>query len=390
MQVHDIPVQTSSAAQNSAAPITTEVVRDLSRLRQLKAEWDGLWARSVSGGIYLSFDGCLHMWEAVAEPGGRKLFCLVGRRGKDVVATWPLTTFRQAAWRCVRPLEASGAEYTDLLLDPGVDAHAWLTDAVKIIKRQAGCDVMILPYVKANSVLHDVLRENAPKALIDPEQGVEALLRNELDWESYYTSLSSTVRKKNRAFRRKLEKIGPLRVEIVPAGDPRCPELVGTMLDQKKAWTEQSQKSGPWITSPEYRNVLTRFLSDGGAVPRSYLFTLWAGDILMAIKMLSAGKKLCEALVASYNPEYGKFAPGMILDEYCVQWAFENRLNCDFGNGLERNKLFWSRHATVPTATFTAPLSFWGHAYLHARNWSRKRRGAARQAPAQTPEENDE
>jgi CelD/BcsL family acetyltransferase involved in cellulose biosynthesis len=324
--------------------------------------------------VYQSFDACLHMWETVAQAAGRKLFCLVGWQRERAVAIWPLTTLRQYAWRCLRPLEASGAEYTDMLLDPGIDATKWVYAALDGIRRDSRCDVMILPYVKAGTVLRQALGAFSTRTLIDYEAGVEVALQREPDWQTYYSSLSSTIRRKYRNIRRKLDKLGEVRLEAVPAGDRRCPELIDWMLREKRTWAERSHKSGPWIHSPQYRDFLVRLLSDAEAVPKSYIFTLHAGETLLAVKIQSAGKSLCEALVAAFNADYEKQSPGLILDEYCVQWAFERRLNCDFGNGLERNKLFWSRRESIETATYTVALSWWGGAYLRAREWSRKRK----------------
>jgi CelD/BcsL family acetyltransferase involved in cellulose biosynthesis len=160
------------------------------------------------------------------------------------------------------------------------------------------------------------------------------------------------------------------------------------MLAQKRIWSERIGKSGPWLSSPHYCDFLVRLLSDPNAIPQTFLFTLRAGGTLLAVKIQSAGKSLCEALVAAFNSEHEKISPGVILDEYCVAWAFNQRLNCDFGNGLERNKLFWSRHASIETATYTVPLSLWGHAYLKARNWSRNRK--KEQTPAERDTESDE
>lgn len=371
----------------SAAPLAAaekiEIVSDPARFLQLKPHWDALWARSLTGGVFQSFDTCLNIWQTVALPAGRKLFCLIGWEGEHALAIWPLTTFRQYAWRCLRPLEASGAEYTDLLLDPRLDAARWLNTAWGLIQRKSQGDVMILPYVKAGTPLRDCLLSLSKNPLVDQECGVFAELRQEKDWESYYASLSGTLRKKHRNIRRKIEKIGELRLETIAAGDPRCPALIDWLLAEKRIWTERSHKSGPWVETTEYRDFLVRLLSDPNTTPKTFLFTLHAGDILLGVKMGTSGKSLSEALVAAFSAEHEKQSPGVILDEYYVHWAFDQQLDCDFGNGAERNKLFWTRHATVETATFTIPLSLWGLTYLRARTWARNRRqGKESAAPA--------
>jgi CelD/BcsL family acetyltransferase involved in cellulose biosynthesis len=277
-----------------------------------------------------------------------------------------------------------------MLLDPDLDARPWIDSALDVIRRQAGCDVMILPYVKTSTALREALALLSQNAIVEHEAGVCVNLRHETDWQSYYNSLSPTLRKKNRAFRRKIEKVGEIKLAVVPAGDPRCPDLIDWMLAQKRIWSERMGKSGPWLSSPHYREFLVRLLSDPNAIPKPFLFTLTAGDILLGVKLQSAGKSLCEALVAAFNADYEKISPGVVLDEFCVQWAFEQKLDCDFGNGLERNKLFWSRHESVETATFTVPLSLWGRSYLAARNWARKRRAKPpAQNNAEATEEND-
>src|ERR1700674_3698867 len=119
-----------------------EIITNAERLRTLKPEWDALWLRCRNGGVFQSFDCCLHMWEAIAAPAGRKLFCLVGWDGPRMILVWPFTTYRKLAWKFVRPLAATGAEFTAILIDETLDQQGWIRAAWQLLSTESKSDVV--------------------------------------------------------------------------------------------------------------------------------------------------------------------------------------------------------------------------------------------------------
>ena len=391
---------------HQSGAFAVELVTDPERFRSLKTEWDALWTRCGAKGIFQTFDCCLHMWEAIAQPEGRTLFCLVGWDHGRMVAVWPLTTQRRLAWKVLRPLEATGAEYVNILIDSTIDAQSWIASAFQFAVRRSRCDFALLAYVRVgtelNRALHlflssakgtdagpeagegtrcplrgtldtvPVLRGFLKNSTIEPDIGAYARLSEARDWESYYSSLSDRHRRNHESLRRRLANLGEVRFEIVEAGDPRCSGLIRWMLDQKKTWCERTNKKGHWVFSDHYRDFLTRLLSRPGTSSRAILLVLTLNSEPVAAKLGAITISLLELLIAGFDPRYAKYSPGMRLDEYWVRWAVEQKLDCDFGNGSERYKKFWSRDNIVETSRYLIPNSLWGRVFLQLRSWAKQ------------------
>ena len=121
---------------------SVEVVTDSARLQSLAGQWNELWARSPRAGLFQTFEYCLDAWELVARPAGRDLACLAGWHDGRLVAVWPFVTFRHRLWTYARPLEASGVERHELLVDPTVDAAEWVQEAWRALAAQARVDAV--------------------------------------------------------------------------------------------------------------------------------------------------------------------------------------------------------------------------------------------------------
>jgi len=82
---------------------------------------------------------------------------------------------------------------------------------------------------------------------------------------------------------------------------------------------------------------------DAEAKPKRLLMVLTQDGAPIAVKMAAISKGVLELMIAGFDARLEKYSPGMRLDEYWVKWAFEQRLDIDFGNGGEHYKRFWSR-----------------------------------------------
>lgn len=282
-----------------------------------------------------------------------------------MVAAWPLTTYRKLAWKYARPLDASGAEFTDLLIAETVEQQDWIRAAWQVLMSNSKSDVITLPYVRTGTDLNLTLASLQQKMTLHRDISVYARLRDEEEWEAYYESLSGKHRRHHAQSRRRLAELGTVEFEIVEAGDPRCPELVGWMLAQKRIWAERTNKKGHWLFSDGYCEFLRRLLADSEANPKRLIMSLRLNGAPIAVKITAAGGSLLEGLIAGYDPQYEKHSPGIRLDEYMVRWAFEHKLDYDFGNGGEQYKRFWSRDTVIETATYHIATSWWGRAALY-------------------------
>ncbi|MBV9771197.1 MAG: GNAT family N-acetyltransferase [Bryobacterales bacterium] len=364
----------STARKKSASGRTTlsghvsfEIVTKAARLKELKPEWDALWNRCRNGGVFQSFDCCLTVWQAIAEPAGHKLFCIVGWDGLRMVAVWPCTTYRKLALRFAVPLLPTGGEYIDILIDETVDQQGWIKGAWHRLRTEFNFDLVILPNLRTGTDLSQLFYFCMEKAAIYSDVGAYAHLRREKDWQSYYESLSDSPRRELASKRRQLAKLGTVEFEILEAGDPRCSEIIGWMLSQKRVWAERTNKKGHWLFSEGYRQYLTRLLADSVATPKRAIMCLTLEGVPIAAKIVAIGKDTLELIIGGFDARYRKYSPGMRLDEHWVKWALERKLDCDFGAGREHYKSFWSRNNVIRMNTYWIPMSWRGAVALQLR-----------------------
>jgi CelD/BcsL family acetyltransferase involved in cellulose biosynthesis len=61
-----------------------------------------------------------------------------------------------------------------------------------------------------------------------------------------------------------------------------------------------------------------------------------------------------EAHIGVYDPEWSFFAPGQVLTEHCLDWAFERGLDFDLRVGEEAYKRDWATRSCDTTSWYVA------------------------------------
>jgi CelD/BcsL family acetyltransferase involved in cellulose biosynthesis len=107
-------------------------------------------------------------------------------------------------------------------------------------------------------------------------------------------------------------------------------------------------------------------------------------DAPVAGIVVSIGNPWASAIIAGYDPHYGKCCPGLIAVEQCVKWAFDNGFDLDFGVGSERFKSYWARGEASTAWTVQIINSVWGLLAIRGRRLAREL--AARVRPGHVPE----
>lgn len=343
------------------APVSfVEVVTGTARLHALAGEWNDLWNRSPEAGLVQSFDYCVDAWELVARPAGQELACVTGWRDGRLVAVWPFVTFRHRLWTHARPLEASGVELHELLLDETVDSTEWVHEALQALLASARVDVVDVSFVADSA--HAAALAGLPSRAEHTSEDVcvSVALRPEQDWDAFYNSLSKSYRKDFAKSRRRLEALGPIEFAVLEPGDPRTGALVEWTLAQKRRWADHTGKKGDWLYSGGYRAFLERQLTRPGCGVRNVLMTLTLDGELLATQIGALGKQRFEAVIAGFNADYVKHSPGARLNEAMIRWAWESGADCDLGMGAEPYKLFWSRNQKRSITHRHLAVSSWG------------------------------
>ncbi|KRB50037.1 hypothetical protein ASE04_15770 [Rhizobium sp. Root708] len=341
---------------------------------ELETEWNNLWLKA-KGSFYQSFSVAYHSWKEIAEPAGRSLFCIVIRDQGAMVLVFPMVRYRKGPLLMIRPLGPNAAETTDMLVDPDVDWQATVTQAWRTIEHASKADIIHMPFIKVGSTL-DQLIQHSRNIERDADIAPFANLQDQTDWATYERIIGANSRQQLNRKRKRLSELGEFKfIEVDPVADPKYAlELIDWMFTHKQVWADRVGKHGDWISSQGYRNFLYRWITDPRNIQGMRLYTIQIDKMPIAMKLAAYGVSHLDLIIAGFHsdPQYAKYSPGFVLDEYWMKIVFEKRLNVDFGAGNEPYKLFWSRNLKNDLANYHIPHTIAGATATHL--WRLKRR----------------
>lgn len=328
-----------------------------------RERWEALWHRS-RGDTFLSFTSCLLSWDELHAPRGRRLFCALAFEGDELVALLPLVIHRKGLWRIASFCGPEAAEGCDMLVarDP---APAAASELLRFAMRARRADVLDLAFVRSGGPLADAVRRSKRfHAVAHADTSPYALLENETEWAGYERSLGRGTQSQVARKRRRMEEAGRVEVERI---DGRADGAIDWLLDEKARWGRKVGKVGPWLFSPAYRAYLKAFAAASGPTECVSTFILRFDGEIAAAKVIAIGANACSLIIAAFDEDLGRFSPGNILDEVWIRHVFDTyrdaagrHLNIDFGTGVERYKLHWSRGFGLPSKSFKIAATRWG------------------------------
>ena len=347
-----------------------DIITDPDAFLALRDEWNALWSQ-VDGRHHQAFDVCWQCWTQAAKPSGYRLHCIVYRENGELVLVWPLMSHRRFFCTVLEPLTPGTAEHTSILTATG--ASAALNAAWRAATQHCHADLFSIPYVAKNAALYDLASRHAGLVATRQDVSATALLRKEPDWTAYCNTLGTLSKKKPGAREKRFEKEGVLDIRILEAKDTQAhAQWVDWILARKREWAEHFEKSGPWLYSQGYRDFLVSLADGTHAQPMGTVFVMTLDGLPVAAYIMGLGHTCVNGLIGAFDPKYSRFAPGSILMERCVKWAWENRMDFDFGIGTEEFKGYWSRGNVLPNTSFQIATTQWGKLAFHAKNLAKK------------------
>lgn len=353
-----------------------EIVTEVGRLFSLKPHWDNLCDRSIDYNFSQSFQWCSTAWKIIDLPQRRQLYCLVGWVDNRVVLIWPFVILRRGLWVVLRPLGSETTEYSDVLVENSAEADYWVALAWQKLRTTCKSDIVILPFVRANSRLHRVISKERPmSAWVNSISSVS--WDGNQEWESYYQSLKRDFRYLLRSRRRRLAELGNLSFEAVTEQE-QFRSIINWIFSHKTEWLIRTKRHSPSLESEPYKEFLIRVAAQSEGFGSVMLFVLkFDGRIISAV-LGRISKFSAEAVIAAFDRSYGQYGPGHLLYEDILKWALERRLELDFRIGNEAYKKDWTnRESEVITYRFIN--SIWGAAFSLASRCRSKFQSLQRQ-----------
>jgi CelD/BcsL family acetyltransferase involved in cellulose biosynthesis len=342
-----------------------EAVADFARFLELEDAWNALSERVPGSYFSQSFEWCRVGWEQVAVPRRRRLHCLTGYRGGQLVLVWPFVTYRWKLWTFAQPLGSETTEYTSpLALEDGALEHR-VTQAWQFLRRSCGTDIILLPHVRDDSPLSRVLSQY--KTAAPPDAIVTRYVSWEecRGWDGYVASLKRSHRGDLRRTRRRISEIGRLSFEPI-VHTSQCAATIDWIIQHKTQWLSRKDRRNAWLPTSEYRNFLIKITGSAAAAGRVVVSVLRLDDKVIAANVSRVDRTRVECLNTVYDRALAKYGIGQLLMEECIKWAFKRQLIYDLRIGEEAYKGDWA-NGTCTAITFEYANSSKGVPYFWLR-----------------------
>jgi CelD/BcsL family acetyltransferase involved in cellulose biosynthesis len=331
------------------SPYRCSIVTDLAGLMALETEWNALHAASREAYLSDGFDWARLCWDLIGEQPGRGLFCAVLRRHSQLVAIWPLTVSRKGIWRLARGLTSQATEYCPFLVHPAADPESVWTTFCREFEGRGDVDALLLPYVHENSSLGRCLSKAADSRRLYSLPALFLRRADFADWKSYFASLPHNVQVHQRRDWRRLDQLG--HVEFVDVSDPAERQAVWTwMVARKREWLVRRGLRSPSISSDSYVRFVAGTLDVFAEGDGRRIFALKLNGAVIAAELINVDRAGVEVFVLTFDEAFARCAPGNLLREKVVRWAFERGLDYDWRLGAESYKQIWANHVAQATS----------------------------------------
>lgn len=313
-----------------------EEVITMDDLETLRPGWSALWERCPAATPFQAPEWLLPWYRHFAAPNPLRVLAL--RRGNRLVGLAPLFLHH---WRGRRQLSLLGTGITDrldILLEPGAEesgARLILEHLGEHRDRWDVCDLEQLP------AACPLLRAPVPDGLAacTEEQDVCPTLSLPESVEELVGAASSRLPAKLRYYRRRVERIGPVRFET--ADEAKLDEFLGVLFRLHRARWREAGEEGMLHDSDVrefHREIAAGFLARG--VLR--LSVLRIGAEIAAAYYGFAAKGRAYYYIGGWDPEFDRLSVGHLLVGHAIGEAIrEGATEFDFLRGREGYKYRW-------------------------------------------------
>ncbi len=345
-----------------------EIVRTGDRLAEIGPAWTALW--QTSGALVFQSQAWIAAWWAtVPDRDRRALHIVVAWRGETLAAVLPLATCRRKGLRLLEWAAKDHTDYGDVLVDgedPSLVRRMWAH-----LSAAGGFDLVylnrLLPGAKARALVDAA---EATGVRLRPNHRSEVSFRVVGDWstgEAWMAAQSKKTRQNYRRGQKFIGESGSLRFRLLPPDAPMEPVLL-RLADLKRKWLAGNQlESNLYDEGSPALSALVRVLAETGLL-RAFVLECDGTIVAVSINFVQAGTMM--AFVTTYDPEFERGSPGMVLMMDYIQWSIDHGLHTvDFLCGAEA---FKSRFAStsVTLDAFMGRRTLPGAAAMMLDSWN--------------------
>lgn len=325
-----------------------EVVRSADRLAAVAPAWKALWTR-VGGLIFQSPEWIAAWWDTVPDRDRRSLCIGLIWNGDRLAAVVPLAIGRRKGLRFLEWAAASVTDYGDILLAPECSAAAlkrlWLQ-----LSASGGFDLIYLYRLQPDASARAIIARQA-----DGDAGLRLNHREDVShrvagpWTSgkaWFDSRSKKTRKNYRHGLNVLGQEGRIQFRLLAPDEPLAPILDRLAVLKRKSLAEQGRESELFEQEASQLAALVGVLRRAGVL---HIFVIECNGTMIAVSINFVQHDTMMAFITTFDPDFGRASPGMILMMDYIRWSFDHGLKVvDFLCGAEAFKQrFATRSVTL-------------------------------------------
>ena len=315
-----------------------EIVQTAKRLTAVEVPWTELWQR-LDGLIFQSHAWITAWWETATDRDRRELRIGLVWRGDRLIAVAPLAIARRKGLRFLEWAAASYTDYGDILVAPECGAPALQRLWVEF-SSAGGFDLAYLGRLLPSAAARRMFEPGASRSVrMHPNHREEVSYRVAGEWKSgaaWYESRSKKTRKNYRHSLNTMAETGKMQFRLLSPEEPLEPVLQRLSVLKRKWLTERDQESDLFI---EDTSALERLVDTLARARLLRIFVLESDDRVVAISVNFVQRETMMAFLTTYDPDFGRASPGVVLMIDYIRWSLDNGLKMvDFLCGGEAFK----------------------------------------------------
>jgi CelD/BcsL family acetyltransferase involved in cellulose biosynthesis len=318
-------------------PLEVEGVTSPRDLEALQGEWRWLWAR-CPGATTFQRPEWLLPWYRHFGPyfSPREPWVVTLRSEGRLVGLAPLAVREENGARVVRLLGEGLSDYLDVLMDPELAPHGTRALFAWLARRGEHWDTCVFEQLREGSPL---LRTPVPPGWGEHTEVQETCPQTRLPW-----TVGGRLASNLRQARRRLERLGPVRVEEADAGN--LESLLDTLVQLHGAsWR---RRGGPGMLEEASLQSFHREVARGLLTARALrLYVLRVAERPVAVFHGFRDGAHVRYYLGGFDPAFERYSVGSLVVAHALEEAGRSEATrFDFLRGPEPYKYTWGAKDT--------------------------------------------
>ncbi|MDX3808909.1 GNAT family N-acetyltransferase [Bosea thiooxidans] len=301
-----------------------EIVTTEDRLAAIAPAWEALW-RKADGLIFQSHGWISAWWRTTSGRERRSLLIGLVWNGETLETVLPFATVRRRGIRVLEWAAKEHSDYGDMLAAPGWNRKAAAT-LWREIARGGGFDMAYLNRLLPDATARELFTEADAAIRLRPNHRSEINYRVAGPWSKgaqWFDQQSKKTRQNYRRGRKFMEEAGEVRFRLMTPEEPLEPVL-DRVAALKRKWLQRHGHASDLFD--EGSPALPALVGEMARLGILRVFVLECAGAVVAVSINLVQRDRMMAFVTTYDPDFERSSPGMVLMMDYIQWSIDQGL----------------------------------------------------------------